>query len=105
MTVLHNHYLQPRNLAEQSGRILGAHAIHIFHQLLSDGACAASVAMKHILECCSKAFEVDAVMLIEAFVFGVDECCDEIFADFVVFYRRAVLVEVFAEEFAIAAVE
>ena len=58
----------------------------------------------HILESGSKTLKVDAMMLIESLVLGVDEHLEEDGINILVAYRRTVLVEILANEFAVGAI-
>ena len=72
---LHDDHLDPRNIAQQSpGVLAGAHLEHVLHQLLCDGRCATGLAMNdEIFSSTCHSVEVDAPVIIESFIFGVDE--------------------------------
>ena len=69
---LHDYDFQPGHLAKQTRTVVGAHAKHILHQLLGDGAGTTRMAAYHILECSGKTLEINTVMLIETLVLSVD---------------------------------
>ena len=104
LLAFHYYDFQSRHLAKQTCAIVGAHPEHVLHQLLGDGAGAACMTANHILESGSKTLKVDAMMLIESLVLGVDEHLEEDGINILVAYRRTVLVEILANEFAVGAI-
>ena len=89
---LHDEHLQTGNVAQQTRGILGAHAEHVLGQLLGDGRGTAGVAVHNgILGGTHQSDGVDAIVLIEAFVLGVDEGLPESGSHLFELHRRAVL--------------
>ena len=103
LLAFHDNHLHSRDISKQT-RVFGAHLVDVLHQLLGDGRCPSCVSACRILEGCKEPDEVDAAMLVETFVFGGDECIDEVLRYLLVLDRRAVFVEEFVQEYAIVAV-
>ena len=102
---LDDEHAHARNHAEQTGRVVGAHAEHVLGKLLRDGRGAACVVMHHsVLHCAHKTSVVDAVMTVEALVLGSDESLPEGGVHVLELHWCAVLVEVFADEHTVVAV-
>ena len=72
---LHDKHFNAGNVAQQASCVFaGAHLKHVFHKLLSDGRCAAwSMMDNQVLECSAHTLEVNAPVVIEALIFGVDK--------------------------------
>ena len=65
--------------------------VHVFHQLLRNGAGATGVALRHVLNSRKYALKVDAEMIVETFIFGGYQCLNNDGRNFVVFHRHSVL--------------
>ena len=102
---LHDHHLHSRNLAQKARGVLGAHAENVFHQLLGNGRSASCVALHHVFGSGKQTLDVNAVVLIKAFVLRVDERLVEDGSHVLILYGRTVLVEVFPNQGAVAAVD
>ena len=94
-----------RDITQQSRGILRADAEHILHQLLRDGGCAARMSHNGILSRGGQSVEIDAVVAVEAFVFGVYEGLEEDGRNAVHGHGGAVLIVELAYERAVGVVE
>ena len=106
LLALHDEHFHARNIAQQACRVVAAGAEHVLHQLLGDGARATGTSVQHhVLESGTQAAKVDAVMLIEALVLGVDKDLEELRVDRFISHGRAVLVIVLADGLAVGTVQ
>ena len=101
----HNQDAQARNLAQQTGGILGAHLEHVFYQLLRDGGSTTGALMHDkVFSSTAQALEVHAAVVVEALVLGVDKCLEKQWRHFFELHRRTVFVEEFAQQLPIGTV-
>ena len=105
LLALHDENADTGNLSKKSGGVLCANAEHVLHQLLRDGGGAARLAVRCVLDSGKNALHVNAVVLVEAFVFCRNQGLEEYGRDGVVGYRRAILVEEFAQHFPVSTVD
>ena len=84
---------------------MGADAEEVLGQLLGDGGCSAGRTVEHVVfQCCTEGLIVDAVMAVETFVLGVDQCVPEGLVYVFVADGHSVLAEEFSDEFAVGTV-
>ena len=101
----HDEHTYARNFAKQARRIFGAHPKKVFGQLLGDGRRTAAVAFGDgILGGSEHSDGVYTPMAVKTLVFGVDKRIPKHGVNVAVGYRRAVFVEIFADEFSVGTV-
>ena len=76
--------------------LFGSDAEQVLCQLLCDGACSAGVSPEHVLDCGKDALEVNAAMMVEAFVFRGNERAYQYGGNLLITDGCAVLIVVFA---------
>ena len=101
---LHHQNAQPGHLAQQACGVLGTYLEEVLDQLLGDGAGTTGIALHDVLHRGKKSLIVNAMMLVEAFVLGSDEGINHIGGNLGELDRRAVLVEVLANQHAIGTI-
>ena len=92
-------------MAQQPRRILRAHAEHVLHQLLRNGARAARTTQHGILRRTRQAAEVDAVVVVEPLVLSSYQRFEENGVYLLVGHIRAVLLVDLADELTVGAVD
>ena len=101
----HDEHTYAGNFTKQARRIFGAHPKKVFGQLLGDGRCTAAVAFGNgILGGSEHSDGVYPPMAVKTLVFGVDKRIPKHGVNVAVGYRRAVFVEIFADEFSVGTV-
>ena len=102
---LHDEDLQSGDVAKHTGGVVGANAEEVLRQLLCDGRCAACVVVQHIVFQGGKETDgVDALMIEETLVLGVDEGTPKLRVHLLVLHRLAVFVEELSEEHSVGAI-
>ena len=103
---LHDEHLQSGNVSQEACGVFRACAEEVLGQLLGDGRGTTGVAMEDIV--LGDGYEggiVDAVVMIEMFVFSRDECLPEYGIHLLVGYGRTVLAEELADLLAVGTVD
>ena len=104
LLALHDEHLQSGDVAQEPRGVLGTDAEQVLGQLLRDGGGATGVAVHDVvLQRCAEGLVVDAVVVVEPLVLGVDEGFPEGGAHLVVGDGHAVLAEELADDLAVGA--